>query len=460
MPTSGSIRLFQVAGIPVFLHWSWFLMAVYEVDRMDRYSSIKWSILEYVAVFAIVTLHEFGHALACRSVGGRADRIVLWPLGGVAYVSPPPRPGANLWSLAAGPLVNVALIPVLITLTFVFPSSTTANGSDLGLFVHEVNLLNVVLLVFNILPIYPLDGGQILRASLWYSMGRARSLKASSVVGFVGVAGLGLLALSMQSFRLLALVVLGGMQCATGYKQAKVLQSLPDEILASGSGITGDRVHGPPKPASLIPVAIGAALCVAALVLVLLGALFYKTSSDQASQQPRYRAEIDSLWTSEGLRIPGEDAVTLQRGQSYDAYLETRAVSPTTTDIEFQVRDAQSEKSVPTRRLTKQPPFWRNSRQLLPTFSFSVPASGRYVLRATAVHEFADGRIKIGPSHLAVNGNTAAVIRGLAIAFFAIGLIAAACAVLLFLHYRRRRNEFHRAVKQLYAEHAAYNVER
>ena len=53
--------------------------------------------------------HEFGHALACRSVGGTADNIMLWPLGGVAYVNPPQRPGATLWSIAAGPLVNVAL---------------------------------------------------------------------------------------------------------------------------------------------------------------------------------------------------------------------------------------------------------------------------------------------------------------------------------------------------------------
>ena len=57
--------------------------------------------------------HEFGHALACRQVGGSANQIILWPLGGVAYVNPPQRPGATLWSIAAGPLVNVALLPVL-----------------------------------------------------------------------------------------------------------------------------------------------------------------------------------------------------------------------------------------------------------------------------------------------------------------------------------------------------------
>src|SRR5579863_8562612 len=110
----GSIHLFRVSGIEVFLHWSWFLVAVVEIaSRQGRYGSPAWNALEYLALFAIVLLHEFGHALACRQVGGKADTIMLWPLGGVAYVSPPSRPGAMLWSLAAGPLVNVALMPLL-----------------------------------------------------------------------------------------------------------------------------------------------------------------------------------------------------------------------------------------------------------------------------------------------------------------------------------------------------------
>src|SRR5579864_4105024 len=115
MPSArgGSIRLFQFAGVDVFLHWSWFLVAVYEIQsRPGRYSSIGWNVAEYLTLFLIVTLHEFGHAMACRQVGGTANRIVLWPLGGVAYVDPPARPGATLWSIAAGPLVNVVLLPI------------------------------------------------------------------------------------------------------------------------------------------------------------------------------------------------------------------------------------------------------------------------------------------------------------------------------------------------------------
>src|SRR5262245_10652608 len=114
----GSIRLFRVAGIDVFLHWSWFFFAVLRLPstRSDdpfefaHYESQVWYAAEYLALFGFVLLHEFGHVLACRSVGGIANRIVLWPLGGVAFVDPPARPFAVLWGIAAGPLVNVLLL--------------------------------------------------------------------------------------------------------------------------------------------------------------------------------------------------------------------------------------------------------------------------------------------------------------------------------------------------------------
>src|SRR6266536_5022936 len=121
MPSArqGTVRLFRFAGIDLFLHWSWFVVAAYEIKGRGRsYSSITWNVVEYLALFLIVMVHEFGHALACRQVGGNANRIVLWPLGGVAYVDPPPRPVATLWTIAAGPLGNVALVPILTGLGF------------------------------------------------------------------------------------------------------------------------------------------------------------------------------------------------------------------------------------------------------------------------------------------------------------------------------------------------------
>src|SRR5437899_5401658 len=154
----GSIHLFRIAGVDVFLHWSWFLVAAFEISGRTRtYSSLSWNILEYLALFSIVLLHEYGHALACRQVGGIANRIVLWPLGGVAYVNPPPRPGALLWSIAAGPLVNVVLLPVTFGL-LILVQGAVPEPAPARAFCEHVAVINAMLLVFNMLPIYPLDG--------------------------------------------------------------------------------------------------------------------------------------------------------------------------------------------------------------------------------------------------------------------------------------------------------------
>lgn len=234
-PTSqGSFRLFRFSGITVFLHWSWFVVAYYEFAiRQGRYSSPLWNALEYCALFLIVLLHEFGHSLACRQVGGQADQIVLWPLGGVAYVAPPPRPGATLWSIAAGPLVNVALVPVFILLGVVSRSlGWTETMPDFGRFLGMVTYINLALLIFNILPIFPLDGGQILRALLWYPLGRARSMQVAVIVGFVGCAVLAAAALwqwssdrggSRNALWLGILAAFMFSNCLSGWKHAQAL---------------------------------------------------------------------------------------------------------------------------------------------------------------------------------------------------------------------------------------------
>jgi len=227
MPTGrqGSIHLFQFKGINVFLHWSWFVVAIYEIQgRSRQYSSITWNVLEYLALFLIVLLHEFGHSLACRQVGGQADQIVLWPLGGVAYVNPPQRPGATLWSIAAGPLVNVALAPMLfgalvISRLIGWPHSFP----DLHTLLFQVLLIDLYLLAFNMLPVYPLDGGQILRSLLWFLLGRARSLMAAAILGLVGVIGFVALAFLMQSPWLGVLAVFMLLNCWGGLMHAREL---------------------------------------------------------------------------------------------------------------------------------------------------------------------------------------------------------------------------------------------
>lgn len=226
MPShQGSIRLFRFAGIDLYLHFSWFLVAAYEIqNRKGNYSSVTWNVLEYLALFLIVMLHEFGHALACRQVGGRANQIVLWPLGGVAYVDPPPRPGATLWSIAAGPLVNVALVPVIyVILTLGRSSGWSGTPPDLLRLLRSIFYINAGLLIFNILPIYPLDGGQILRSLLWFVLGRARSLLVATILGLVGIAGFIGLAIWEQSIWYGAIAVFMLMNCWGGLQHARAL---------------------------------------------------------------------------------------------------------------------------------------------------------------------------------------------------------------------------------------------
>lgn len=213
-----SFKLFRLFGISVFLHWSWFIMAFIIVPNFGMFSSLGWKIGLFLALFGIVLIHEFGHALACKSVGGRAERIVLWPLGGVAFVQPPQRPGAVLWSIIAGPLVNVVLVPITAVAYFLTVADPLSPVGDFELFMSSLVLMNLGLLIFNMLPIYPLDGGQVLMSVLWYIIGRAKAMQIVGIIGLIG-AGLGvMLAVIFGDIILLLLAGFVAFQAWIGYR--------------------------------------------------------------------------------------------------------------------------------------------------------------------------------------------------------------------------------------------------
>lgn len=205
-PQQGAFPLFKFKGIQVSLHWTWLLVALFQIQRQqDTYEHIGWAIAQYLSLFGIVLLHEFGHSFATRQVGGTSENILLWPFGGIAYVQAPPRPGAHLWSIAAGPLVNLALIPVLwLGFRYGLPEDGSA---DLYTFAYYIQIINLFLLVFNILPIYPMDGGQILQALLWFKLGYAKALLIASGIGLAGGAVLMALAFFYTQSVLSALLV-------------------------------------------------------------------------------------------------------------------------------------------------------------------------------------------------------------------------------------------------------------
>lgn len=221
----GSYRLFTLFGITAYLHWTWLLAAVFFLQISGQEPVLF--LIEYVGLFLIVLTHEFGHALACRSVKGRAEHIVLFPLGGVAYVSPPPRPGAVLWSVAAGPLVNVVLVPVFFLLWTTMLGHYHLQPDDpvpMPLqVVYHLMVVNGVLLVFNIMPIYPLDGGQIVQSFLWFFVGYRKSLQFVATIGMV--AGIAMVGVGLWSGRwmLIILAIFIFFQALKGYTQAKLL---------------------------------------------------------------------------------------------------------------------------------------------------------------------------------------------------------------------------------------------
>lgn len=227
----GSVKLFRLLGTEVFVHWSWFLVAWYSIStRPALYTSLSWAIVEYVAVFGIVLLHEFGHVLGCRSVGGRAERVLLWPLGGLAFVDPPPRPGANLWTTVAGPLVNLLLAPVFIGAAIATSPAADAPATDLCVLFVQLSWINGFMFLFNLLPIFPMDGGRILQAVLWFGVGRAKSLAIASYLGIVaGVAG-ALAALMFGEWWLAMMagfLVLGAWSGVRQSRHLALLESLP-----------------------------------------------------------------------------------------------------------------------------------------------------------------------------------------------------------------------------------------
>ena len=236
----GTLPIFRLAGIRVYLHFTWFIVAALEVTRFaQRYRNPIWAAFEYLALFGVVLLHEFGHAFACRQTGGQADTIVLWPLGGIAFVKPPPRPGAYLWSIAAGPLVNVVLFPLFTFFSFlVIDLHWKTLHPDFYHFVLTICFINGALLFFNLIPVYPLDGGQIVRGLLWLKFGPIRSLKAASILGFAGAILFALWAIASRSIWLGILAFFIFAQAQVGWRAAQNLALESEEAARSEAALS------------------------------------------------------------------------------------------------------------------------------------------------------------------------------------------------------------------------------
>lgn len=193
-PLKGSWRIGTFAGIGVYVHWTFFLLptllAATELMKssplLDRLSAAVQSIVLVLAAFTCVVLHEFGHALMAQRFGISTRDIVLLPIGGVARLERIPRdPVQELWIALAGPAVNVVIAALVGT---VLLAVGLVRGDLAGSFQLEgftgfllmLGAVNIVLVMFNMIPAFPMDGGRVLRAilALRLDYGRATDIAA------------------------------------------------------------------------------------------------------------------------------------------------------------------------------------------------------------------------------------------------------------------------------------------
>lgn len=223
---SGTVPLFTAFDIRVQAHAS--LVVCIVLGLLFGYGPNLYGSQSFVAstmLFAIVLLHEFGHCFACRWVGGDADQIVMHPLGGLALATPPRRPLPSFITSAGGPVVNVVICALCTAFLWAqghrgLPNPVNFSaplwfftGSGISRWVWWANTMSLMLLVFNLLPIYPLDGGRMVQEIAWPFVGFYKSMMFSCVVGMIAAALALAAGLATRSLMLMLIAGFGFVAC-------------------------------------------------------------------------------------------------------------------------------------------------------------------------------------------------------------------------------------------------------
>ena len=233
---TGSLPLFTAFGIRVRAHAS--LVVYVALILIAGFGYPGFTLQDRVTaasiVFLIVLLHEFGHCFAARWVGGEAHDILMHPLGGLAFPDPPRKWKAVFITVVGGPAVNViicVLCGALLWLKlgwlpwnpfrFAPPEghAVTATWFNVLWYVFWVYQVSYQLLIFNLLPIYPLDGGQMVQTLLWPRVGYYKSMIFSCTTGMVGAVIGGAIAIVFGNIGIGILAVFGFMNCLNMRRQ-------------------------------------------------------------------------------------------------------------------------------------------------------------------------------------------------------------------------------------------------
>jgi len=183
-------KLGNFAGIDVYVHATFLLLLGWvgfsHWIEHESWAQVASGILFILAIFLFVVLHEYGHALTARKFGIKTRDITLYPIGGVARLERmPEKPIEELWVALMGPAVNVVLAAGLFAYLYLTSSLvplgelTIASGS----FIERLMTVNITLVLFNLIPAFPMDGGRVLRAILAMNMDYVKATQIAASIG-------------------------------------------------------------------------------------------------------------------------------------------------------------------------------------------------------------------------------------------------------------------------------------
>ncbi|MDB5296541.1 MAG: Peptidase family, partial [Phycisphaerales bacterium] len=201
---TGSVPLFTVFGIRVRAHASLVVLVglVLLLGIGGFGDTVAARVQLVLALFLLILLHEFGHCFAARWTGGHAEDILMTPLGGLAMAAARPKPWPTFFTVAGGPAVNVILCLLcgaglfalgggwpLTPSQFVQSYIRIAYGGglvDVAGYLFWFYTISYYTLLFNLLPIFPMDGGQLLQSILWKPLGYYKSMMIALTAGLFG----------------------------------------------------------------------------------------------------------------------------------------------------------------------------------------------------------------------------------------------------------------------------------
>lgn len=235
---SWSWKIGSVRGIAIYVHWTFLILIgwivfAHAMQGADPSSTLK-GVLFVLAIFACVLLHELGHALAAQRFGISTRDITLLPIGGVARLERmPEEPLQELWVALAGPLVNVAIAAAMYLLgagNADMSQIESAESFVKGSFWHELMWTNIMLVAFNLIPAFPMDGGRVLRALLATRMDYVNATRTAARVGQFLAILLGFLGLIVSNYILLFIAIfvyVGAGEEAGAVEARRVIRGIP-----------------------------------------------------------------------------------------------------------------------------------------------------------------------------------------------------------------------------------------